>query len=111
MITDYQPLVHLMEQPILTRVQTIWLRLGLFQSIRPNIKYQLGKVDVVANALSHSQYSIAKNSTVGLAKNNPDNKVYAPTLGTIERSEEDLITWHQTYLEDPSTKIAFQQLR
>ena len=40
---------------MLNRVQTRWLRLGLFQSIRPTIKYQPGKANVVANTLSRSQ--------------------------------------------------------
>ena len=30
MVTDHQPLVHIMDQQVLTRVQTWWLRLGLF---------------------------------------------------------------------------------
>ena len=46
-----------------------------------------------------------------LAKNNPDNEVYALTSVTVEPSEEDLKIWHQAYLEDLSTKTVFQQLR
>ena len=54
-VTDHQPLVRLMDQQVLTRVQTRWLRLRLFQPIRPTIKYQSGKANVVADALSRSQ--------------------------------------------------------
>ena len=111
MITDHQPLVRLMNQLVLTRVQTRWLRLGLFQSIRPTIKYQLGKANVVADAFNHSQRSTTKDSTVELAKNNPSNEVYVLTSVTVDPSEEDLKIWHQAYLEDLSTKIVFQQLR
>ena len=97
-----------MDQPVLTRVQTRWLRLRLFQSIRPTIKYQLGKANVVADALSRSQCSTIKDSIVELAKNDPDNEVYALTSVTIQPSEEDLKIWHQAYLEDLSTKTVFQ---
>ena len=38
-VTDHQPLVRLMDQQVLTQVQRRWLRLRLFQSIRPIIKY------------------------------------------------------------------------
>ena len=55
LVTDHQPLVRLMDQQVLTRIQTRWLRLGLSQSICPTIKYQSGKANVVANALSRSQ--------------------------------------------------------
>ena len=40
---------------MLNPVQTRWLRLGLFQSIRTTIKCQPGKANVVAEALSRSQ--------------------------------------------------------
>ena len=54
-VTDHQPLTRIMDQPVLTRVQTRWMRLGLFQSINPVITYQPGKANVVADALSRSQ--------------------------------------------------------
>ena len=66
---------------------------------------------MVADALNCSQCNTAEDSIVELAKNNPDNEVYALTLVTIELSEEDLKIWHQAYLEDLSTKTIFQQLR
>ena len=54
-ITDHQPLNHLMEQQVLSRLQSRWLRLGLFQSIQPKMQYQPGKANIVADALSRSQ--------------------------------------------------------
>ena len=54
-VIDHQSLVRLMEQQVLSWAQTRWIRLGLFQSIRPTIKYQPGKANIVANALSKSQ--------------------------------------------------------
>ena len=67
MVTDHQPLVRIMDQQVLTRVQTRWLRLGLFQSIRPTIKYQSGKANVVADALSRSQRKLEEGSMDDIA--------------------------------------------
>ena len=62
MVTDHQPLVRIMDQQVLARVQTRWLRLGLFQSIRPTIKCQPRKANVVADALSRSQRKLEEVS-------------------------------------------------
>ena len=53
-MTDHKPLTLLMDQQVLSRSQTRWIRLGLFQSIQPKIMYQPGKANVVADALSRS---------------------------------------------------------
>ena len=53
-VTDHQPLTHLMDQAVFSRTQTRWIRLGLFQSIQPRIVYRPGKANIVADALSRS---------------------------------------------------------
>ena len=54
-ITDHQMLTRIMDQQVLSRAQIRWVWLGLLQSIRPTIKYQLGKANIVADALNRSQ--------------------------------------------------------
>ena len=39
-MTDHKPLTLLMDQQVLSRSQTRWIWLGLFQSIQPKITYQ-----------------------------------------------------------------------
>ena len=59
-ITNHQPLIHLMEQQVLSWLQSRWLRLGLFQSIQPKMVHQLGKANIVADGLSRSWTSAVK---------------------------------------------------
>ena len=43
---------------MLTQVQIRWMKLGLFQSINPVIKYHLGKANIITDALSRIQRSV-----------------------------------------------------
>ena len=101
-VTDHQPLVRLMDQQVLTRVQTRWLRLGLFQSIRPTIKYQPGKANVVANALSWSQKKKIKNSLDDPMATAMEEHVSTLSRFSVELTVEDLQTWTKTYKEEKS---------
>ena len=50
-IKNHQTLTHLMEQVVLSQLQSRWLWLGLFQSIKLKMVYQLGKANIVIDAL------------------------------------------------------------
>ena len=72
MITDRQQLTHLMEQQVLSRLQSRWLWLRLFPSIQPKMVYQLGKANIVANALLGSRPNIAKAEESGQQEQQDD---------------------------------------
>ena len=99
-MTDHQPLVPLMDQQVLTWVQTRWLRLGLFQSIPPTTKYQPGKATAVANALIQSQRKEVEdsmdNSAVTVAA--IEEQVSSLSGFSVELMEEDLQKWTTTTL-------------
>ena len=80
---------------MLTQVPTRWLRLRLFQSIRPTIKYQIGKANVVADALSQSQRKTLEDSRDDLATKAAAVEEQALILGrfSVELTAEDLQKW------------------
>ena len=79
-----------------------WLRLGLFQSIRPTIKYQHWKVDVVADNLSRNQRKLEEGSMDDSAIVVAMIKAQISTLSVVsmELIAKDLQRWATTYKED-----------
>ena len=92
--------------------KTRWLRLGLFQSICPTIKYQPGKANVVADALSQSQQNEVEDSmddpeATAVAV---EEQVLALSGFSVELIAEDLQAWTKANKEDKSHMTAYTKL-
>ena len=117
-VTDHQPLTHIMDQLVLTRVQTRWMRLGLFQSINPVITYQPGKANVVADALSRSQRTdprteytdIQHRTYLAATAHDEDEVVFMLTATSWKPTSTERTKWTQAYQDDIKLKVAYAQL-
>ena len=102
-MTDHQTLRSLMDQQVLTRAQTRWMKLGLFQSISPKIVYNPGKANIIADALSRSRLGPTEE---------PES---AGTVMTLTASsavpEEEMQLWKSALVDDPNLMDAVKRLR
>ena len=95
MVTDHQPLTLLMNQQVLSRVQTRWIRLGVFQSIQPTIRYQPGKANIIADALSKTR------GTLSRAQEPEDDAMVNVMTRSMIVPTEEVQLWHKAQREDP----------
>ena len=114
-ITDHQTLTRIMDQQVLSRAQIRWVRLGLFQSIRPTIKYQPDKANIVADALSRSQRGTsdadAKDQGLHKEQKEDEDAVFALMGTTMTMQPAKVKRWKQAQADDPKIQPTIQQLQ
>ena len=71
------------------------------------MKYQPGKANIVANALSQSQRPAAEDTEEATA----GEEVLQLTGSLVELQAEDLQIWKRAYQEDPKLKTMLYKLR
>ena len=98
----------------MSRLQSQWLRLGLFQSIKPKTLYQPGKANIVTDALSWSRPSAAKSEESAHQEQQEDQDAgkqcdQAFTVTSSVRVEEsELKAFREAQQADPVLKIFFE---
>ena len=70
------------------------MHLGLFQWIRPTVKHQPGKANIVPDALSWSQRLAAEETEEATIK---EDEVLQLTSSAVEPQAEDLQIWKKAY--------------
>ena len=68
--------------------------LGLFRSIRPTVKYQPRKANIVADALSRSQRPAVEESEEATTEKEENLQLMS---SSVEPQAEDLQTWKRAY--------------
>ena len=71
------------------------------------MKYQPGKANIVADALSQSQRPAAEEIEEATTEK---EEVLQLTSSSVEPRAEDLQTWKRAYQEDPKLKIVLSKL-
>ena len=90
------------------RAQIRWVRLGLFQSISPVIKYQPSKSNMVADILSKRQSSSVEEEK---KKETLDETISTLIRTQTEMDREDYCHWIDAYRIDLKLTTVFKKLR
>ena len=84
--------------------------MGLFQLIRPIIKYQPIKANIVVDALSRSQRPAAEESDQ-VEEATTREGVLLLSSSSTKPQIEDLQKWKKAYQKDPKLRTVLQKLR